>query len=143
MDAMSNREPYFLDTNIVMYAVGKDHPYKAPCRAVLARVERDEIDVVTSVEVLQEILHRYYSIHLPDLAELAYRSLEKGCEQILPVTKADLDRAFNLLKMHPDIRSRDAVHAAVMLNNGLTHILSTDTHFDHIAGITRVVPGSI
>lgn len=139
---MSNRGPYFLDTNIVMYAIGKDHPYKEPCRAVLEQVERDEIDVVTSVEVLQEILHRYYSLNRPELAELAYRSLEKGCEQIFPVTKADLDRAFDLLKVHPDIRSRDAVHAAVMLNNGLTHILSTDTHFDHIAGITRVEPGT-
>ena len=125
-----------------MYAIGKDHPYKEPCRAVLEQVERDEIDVVTSVEVLQEILHRYYSLNRPELAELAYRSLEKGCEQIFPVTKADLDRAFDLLKVHPDIRSRDAVHAAVMLNNGLTHILSTDTHFDHIAGITRVEPGT-
>lgn len=106
-------------------------------------MERDEIDVVTSVEVLQEILHQYFSLHRPDLAETAYHSLEKGCEDILPVTKADLDRAFDLLKIHPDIRSRDAVHAAVMLNNGLTHILSTDAHFDHIAGITRVEPGFI
>lgn len=125
-----------------MYAVGKDHPHRGPCRAVLEQVERDEIDVVTSVEVLQEILHRYFSLNRPGLAELAYRSLEKSCEQILPVTKADLDRAFDLLKSHPDIRSRDAVHAAVMLNHGLVRILSTDTHFDHIAGITRVAPGS-
>jgi predicted nucleic acid-binding protein len=138
MVAMISRGPYFLDANIVMYAIGKDHPHKELCRAVLEQVERDEIDVVTSVEVLQEILHRYYSLNRPDLAELAYRSLEKSCEQILSVTKADLDRAFDLLKIHPDIRSRDAVHAAVMLSNGLTHILSTDTHFDHIAGITRV-----
>ncbi|MBI3245615.1 MAG: type II toxin-antitoxin system VapC family toxin [Deltaproteobacteria bacterium] len=140
MDAMIDRGPYFLDTNIVMYAVGKDHPHKEPCRAVLEQVERDEIDVVTSVEVLQEVLHRYYSLNRPDLAELAYRSLEKSCEQILSVTKADLDRAFHLLKIHLDIRSRDAIHAAVMLNNGLTHILSTDTHFDRIAGITPVEP---
>jgi predicted nucleic acid-binding protein len=137
---MTDRGPYFLDANIVMYAVGKDHPHKAPCRAVLERVERDEIDVVSNTEVLQEILHRYASLNRLDLAEVAYRALEKACEQILPVTKADLDRAFNLLRAHPGIHSRDAVHAAVMLNNGLTHILSTDNHFDRIAGITRVGP---
>jgi uncharacterized protein len=142
MAAMINRGPYFLDTNIIMYAVGKDHPHREPCRVVLERVERDEVDIVTSVEVLQEVLHRYYSLNRPDLAELAYRSLEKGCEQILPVAKVDLDRAFDLLKAHSGIRSRDAVHAAVMLNNGLMHILSTDTHFDYIAGITRVAPGT-
>lgn len=137
---MSNRGPYFLDTNIVMYAIGKEHLYKAPCRAILQQVERDAIDIVSSAEVLQEILHRYFSLHRPEMAEIAYHSLEKACDIILSVTKTDLDGAFNLLKTHPDIRSRDAVHAAVMLNNGLTHILSTDTHFDRIAGITRVEP---
>ena len=139
---MTERGPYFLDTNIVMYAIGKEHPYKTPCRAVLERVGRDEIDVVSNTEVLQEILHRYVSMRRPDLAELAYRSLEKACDQIFPVTKADLDQAFTLLKAHPDIRSRDAVHAAVMLNNGITSILSTDPHFDHITGITRIEPGT-
>jgi len=137
---MTDRGPYFLDANIVMYAVGKDHPYKTPCRTILQRVERDEIDVVSSAEVLQEILHRYFSLNRSDLAEIAYRALEKACEQIFSVTKADLDRAFDLLRAHPGIRSRDAVHAAVMLNNSLTHILSTDDHFDRIAGITRVAP---
>ena len=140
---MTERGPYFLDANIVMYAVGKEHPYKAPCRAILQQVERDEIDVVSSVEVLQEILHRYFSLNRPDLAELAYRSLEKSCEQILSVNKIDLDRAFDLLKIHSDIRSRDAVHAAVMLNNGLTHILSADDHFDRIAGVTRIDPRTL
>jgi hypothetical protein len=28
----------------------------------------------------------------------------------------------------------------VMLNHGLTHLYSYDHHFDHIPGITRLVP---
>ena len=35
------------------------------------------------------------------------------------------------------------LHAAVMLNNGLRNILSTDTHFDHIKGIRRLDPQAL
>lgn len=57
------------------------------------------------------------------------------------MTLKDMQRAFELVERHGDaIAARDAVHAATMLNNGLTHLLSADTHFDAIAGITRVDP---
>ncbi len=51
-----------------MYAVGKDHPNRESCREVLRRIEADDLTVVTSVEVLQELLHRYRSLGQPDLA---------------------------------------------------------------------------
>jgi len=38
------------------------------------------------------------------------------------------------------VRSRDIVHAAVMQNNRLTEIISTDIHFDLIQGLTRLDP---
>ncbi len=34
--------------------------------------------------------------------------------------------------------ARDVVHAAVMQNHGLTHIISADEHFDRIVGIRRL-----
>ena len=45
-----------------------------------------------------------------------------------------------LLKRHPTIQVRDAIHAATMLHAGLPRILSTDHHFDAIKGIRRVDP---
>jgi predicted nucleic acid-binding protein len=35
---------------------------------------------------------------------------------------------------------RDWLHLAVMLNNGITEIISVDRHFDDIEGITRIDP---
>jgi predicted nucleic acid-binding protein len=39
---------YFPDTNIFMYAAGREHSLKAPCVAVLRRVAREELEVLTN-----------------------------------------------------------------------------------------------
>jgi predicted nucleic acid-binding protein len=38
------------------------------------------------------------------------------------------------------VKARDVLHTAVMHNHQLTHIISTDQHFDQIDGITRLDP---
>ncbi len=44
---------YFLDTNIFMYAAGREHTLKAPCVAVLRRVAREELEVLTNEEAMR------------------------------------------------------------------------------------------
>jgi predicted nucleic acid-binding protein len=60
------------------------------------------------------------------------------CPVVLSVTLADTDRARDLLSSHPGISSRDAVHAAVMLNHGVEKIATFDTGFDGITGVKRL-----
>ncbi|MFY9826438.1 MAG: type II toxin-antitoxin system VapC family toxin [Thermoanaerobaculia bacterium] len=133
-------KPLFLDANILMYAVGKDHPNRESCREVLRRIEADDLTVVTSVEVLQELLHRYRSLGQPDLATTIYRAAKDLCEEILAVTEEDLDHAHEILQAHASISVRDAVHAATALRCGIKSILSTDHHFDDLPEITRLNP---
>ena len=49
----------FIDTNIPIYAAGRAHPLKEPCRQVLRLIASDSQAFVTSAEVLQEMLHIY------------------------------------------------------------------------------------
>jgi predicted nucleic acid-binding protein len=133
---------WFLDTNIFMYAAGREHRLKAPCVAVLRRVAREELDVSTNTEVLQEILYRYGAIgELERGLHLARLAVDQVAGEVLPVTLADMRRAFDLVDRYgSEITGRDAVHAATMLNNGLTHMVSADSHFDAIEEITRLDP---
>jgi predicted nucleic acid-binding protein len=110
--------------------------------AVLRRVAGEELDVVTNTEVLQEILYRYGAIGEAQRGlHLARLAVDQVGGDILPVTLADMQMAFDLVARHGSaIRSRDAVHAATMLTNGLTHLISTDRHFDVLDGITRIDP---
>jgi len=119
-----------------MYALGGPHPLQQPCRKILAQTKSGTLLLVTDTEVLQEIFDRYFSIQRAALAETAYTAVKEIGVEILPV----MDRALDLIKNNPTISSRDAVHAAVMLHNGLRVIISTDDHFDRIPGIRRLDP---
>jgi len=142
MEATNDRPLFFLDANIIMYCLGAEHPLKAPCLRVLEQIRDGKIHVCASTEIQQETLHRYYRQKQQEVGDKAYRLLTDLCYVVYPVTLADMERAFSILHEVPEVNVRDAVHAAVMLNNGLTHILSADDHFDRIAGITRVKPGT-
>lgn len=126
-----------------MYAIGKDHAAKSACIGALKQVEGGAIQVVTNVEVFQELLHRYYSLGRYEVAAQAFTNLKALCEQVLPVLESDLDRAYTLIHDQPQINVRDAIHTATMLNNGLHAIISTDKHFDAIPGITRIDPHTL
>ncbi|HWQ70130.1 MAG TPA: type II toxin-antitoxin system VapC family toxin [Patescibacteria group bacterium] len=139
---MAATDAHFLDANIIMYAIGNDHPAKPGCVAVLKQVEAGAIQVVTNVEVFQELLHRYYSLGRYEVADQAFTNLKTLCEQILPVLESDLDRAYTILHEQPLISVRDAIHAATMLHNGLHTIISTDRHFDAIQSLTRIDPST-
>ena len=49
----------FVDTAVIMYAAGRPHPLRDPCRAIIERVAAGRLDGVTSAEVIQEVLHRF------------------------------------------------------------------------------------
>lgn len=128
----------FIDSNVPMYVAGRDHPLREPARRFLARVRSGDIDACTSTEVLQEILYRYHGLRRPDLAAEVYELFVQVCPVVLPVTLADTDRAKALLSGASPPGVRDAVHAAVMLNNGVRHVATFDAGFDDVPGLERV-----
>ncbi|MFB3887215.1 MAG: type II toxin-antitoxin system VapC family toxin [Thermodesulfobacteriota bacterium] len=137
---VSQQPHIFIDANLIMYSLGGIHPLREPCRRTLEKIREREILVLTNTEVLQEILHRYFSIGRSTLGEMAYQSLVEICVTVLPVTLQDTTRALELLKAYKLITSRDAIHTATMINNGVKEIISTDSHFDSIQEIKRIDP---
>jgi len=109
----------FIDANLIMYSIGSPHPLREPCKKFLEKIKSREILVVTNTEVLQEILYRYFSIERRTLGEIAYQSMIEFCTDIFPVRVIDTDKALEILKRVNGITSRDAVHAATMIHNGI------------------------
>ena len=128
----------FVDSNIPMYVAGRDHPLREPARRLLDRVRSGEIHGCTSTEVLQEILYRYVALKRVDLARDVYDLFVQLCAVVFPVTLADTDRAKQLLISRQGVGARDAVHAAVMLNNDVRVIATFDSGFDRIKEIQRL-----
>ena len=135
-----NNDLIFIDTNIPMYAAGKDHPLRAACQIIMSRIAEGKIRAVTDAEVHQEILHRYISLRLARQACRLSSYFQEIVPLILPVTIADVSRARQLSEQHPHLNARDLIHAAIMLNHGISRIVSADTHFDRIDRIIRFPP---
>ncbi|CAN5646398.1 type II toxin-antitoxin system VapC family toxin [soil metagenome] len=128
----------FVDSNIPMYVAGTDHPLRGPALRFMARVRNGDLEVCTSTEVLQEILYRYVGLRRLDLATAVYDSFVQLCPVVLPVALPDTDRAREILQGSDGISVRDAIHAAVMLNNDVEQIATFDEGFDRVTGIARV-----
>lgn len=130
---------YYLDSNIFMYAAGEEHPYKTSCVFIIDSVARGKLMAFTSAEVFQEILYRYFAL------DKRFEGLEL-CEQgiqicdVLPVGSGDIKKALSLCRAYPSLNSRDALHAAIVINQRISTIISADKDFDQLTEIQRVDP---
>ena len=129
-----------VDSNILMYAAGAEHPNKAPARALLERVAGGELDAALDAEVLQEVMHRYRSLRRWADGRRVYALARDIFQRVIPVTAEVVDRAKALMDGNAEISARDAVHAAVTLVHGMEGICSFDRDFDRIPGCTRIAP---
>ena len=139
---METAASYFLDANILMYAAGAAHPLREPCREALTRAVDQEVGLVTDAEVLQEILHRYFSLGRPEIARAVYDSAVRLCDEVLPIDERHTSRALELLLEHSELSPRDAIHVATMEDHGLVRLLSTDQDFDAVDQVERIDPAA-
>ncbi len=128
----------FIDSNVPMYLVGTAHPNKDRAIALLTQLVRDGERFVTSVEVYQEILHRYTAIQRPDAIDDAFESLDGIAEEVLTFGMSEVRFARRLLEAVSGLSARDALHVAVMRKAGVKRILSFDAGFDACPGIDRL-----
>lgn len=127
-----------VDANIPMYLVGADHPNKlAARRALESAVNRGE-RLVTDVEVLQEILHRFVAIDRRDAIQPAFDVLLAVVDETLPIDAEDVEAAKRIVLGGYQLSARDAVHLAVMRRHDIDAIMSFDRGFDRYPGVTRI-----
>ena len=134
--------PAFLDVTVPMYAAGSLHPYQPACLWLMSQITAGALDVAIDTEIVQEVLHRYGALRRYAEAVRMANHLLTLIPHVIPVTEADMRVAVALFQQHAlhGVPARDLIHAAVMQNHGLTQIISPDTHFDNIAGITQLDP---
>ena len=123
----------FIDANVPIYAAGGDHPYKEPCARILRILADDPQPFVTDSEVLQELMHRYLASGRWTLGREVVRAFAKAMRgRIQAVHAEDVTLAAELADRHPEVSTRDLVHAAVMQRLGVERIISADTDFERI-----------
>jgi predicted nucleic acid-binding protein len=92
----------------------------------------------TDAEVLQEILHRYRSLKIPDVGFQLFDAVAQLGIPILAVTDRSLREARTLLEQYPSLSTRDGVHLGVMQEHGIEEVLSYDRGFSQVSWVKRL-----
>lgn len=128
-----------VDSNVPMYLVGAPHAHKADAQRLLERCLSARERLVTDAEVLQEILHRYVAIRRRDAIQPAFDAILGVVDEVLPIDRAAVEKAKEIVLGHAGLSSRDALHVAVMEQHAIRRILTFDAGFDGVPGIERVI----
>lgn len=121
-----------------MYLVGADHPNKHRARALVETAVSRGDALVTDVEVLQEVLHRYAALRRTDAIQPAFDVTLFLVDEVLPVRLSHVEQAKDILLGDYGLSARDTLHLAVMADAQITRIMSFDAGFDSYPGIERL-----
>jgi uncharacterized protein len=130
-----------LDTTVLVYAVGDEHPLREPCRRLLAAHASATIEATTTIEVLQEFAHIRARRRTREDAAALTRSYAAALEPIV-TTLADLDAGLSLFEAHPELGAFDAVLAAVAVGRGADALVSADRAFASVPNLRWVDPST-
>ena len=121
-----------------MYPIGAAHPHKTEAQVILERLIAAGERLVTDAEVLQEILYRYTAIDRREAIGPALQATLGIVDEAIPIEKAEVMRAGEIVQNRALMPARDAVHIAVMERHGIRSILSFDGDFDRWPGLHRL-----
>lgn len=130
-----------LDTTVLIYAVGEEHPLRAPCQRLLFAHGEGHVDGATTVEAIQEFAHIRARRRSRSDAVDAARAFASTLTMLM-ATPEDLDRGLELFADHPRLGSIDAVLAAVAMGHGAEALVSADTGFAAIPGLRWIDPAT-
>ena len=117
----------FVDTNVIMYAVGRAHPLKAEARGFFEEhVERTSEPLCTSAEVLQELMHAYVAVDRIYTLRSAMILVESCIPTVWDVTAQDVRAALALVDVRRELGARDLLHVAMCRRRDVTRIRTYD-----------------
>jgi len=153
----------FVDANILLYGISGHPAHGKSCNGFLGRVKREEIKGITSIIVLNEVLHKLilgeiaekHGLKLYQVIDLikqnpeilkdmrTYEIMDKvestSNLSILNATSQNFTQARKLMKGH-SLLSNDAIHLAIMKENNMINLASNDSDFERVEWIKLYKP---
>ncbi len=131
-----------LDTTVLVYAVGTDHPLREPCRDLIGAIADGRLSATTTVGVVQEFTHvRARRRDREDAARLTRDYLDL-LAPLLVVGEDDLQDGLRLYARSERLGAFDAVLAAAASRADADALVSADAAFA-VADVTHVVPDAV
>lgn len=99
---------------------------RGQARAFVADALRRHDRLVTSAEVLQELLHYYLRTRRFCALDDAWALVDRCVDQVWSMDRADVEMARTLMGQHPGLEARDLVHLACCLRRKAHNLVTFD-----------------
>ena len=126
----------FVDTNVLMHAVGKPHPLRQRARDFFRESIQQRRPLCTSAEVLQELMHAYLPVGRVQTLDAAMTLLAGAGIEVWPLESEDVYLARQLHEQFPALDARDLCHYASCRRHGVKGIKTFDHALASVAGAT-------
>lgn len=131
-----------LDTTVLLYAKGGDHPLRDPCRSLILAIERGDLSATTTAEVVQEFAHVRSRRHdRADAAALA-RDYVDLLAPLIAITEEHVRAGLSVFERYPTLGSFDAILAAATISVGAEALVSADRAFATVRELVHIDPGT-
>ena len=124
----------FVDTNVFMYAVGRPHTLQSPAQEFFVECNVNRTPLVTSAEVLQELVYAYLPAGRIQTLDAAFSLVVRSRAEVWTLEQEDVYLARLLHEQYPMLQSRDLCHLASCRRRGVTNIKTFDQAFRAVVG---------
>lgn len=131
-----------LDTTVLVYAVGGEHPFREPSRQLIRLIDASVVDARTTVEVIQEFVHVRARRRDRDDAVRRGTSYLALLSPLLVSDESHLRDAMTIFRSTPRLGMFDALLAAVAISAGAA-LVSADRAFSDVEGLVHQLPDAV
>jgi predicted nucleic acid-binding protein len=123
-----------LDTSVLVYASGVEHPLREPAVRLLRDVVAARVSATTTPEVLQEYAHVRARRRDRDDALAQVERFAGLLAPLTVVTTRDVLEGLRVWSQNQSLRAFDSVVAAVAMSHGWSAV-SSDQAFGSVSGL--------
>lgn len=116
----------FVDSNVFIYAVGRPHPLRSEAQDFFIESRKQGKVLVTSAEVLQELIHVYLPAGRLDTLDAALELATGVVDRVVPMDAESVLHARALAAQYPALSARDLIHLSVCQIHGIREIQTFD-----------------
>jgi predicted nucleic acid-binding protein len=129
-----------LDTTVLVYAMGTEHPLRGPSRELVGAISKGAIQATTTIEVIQEFVHVRARRRGRQDAAATGQDYAELLSPLLTVTREHLRQGLALFERAERLGAFDAVLAVAAVSNGAVALVSADSAFAEAGELTHITP---
>ncbi len=130
----------YLDANIFIYPVVNEGKDIERYEKLLFKIAKGEINACTSVLTWDEVAYNIGKLLGKEIGLTEGKKFLNLPNLILYVVDKDIIAKAQEVTEKYNLKQRDAIHAATMLQHNITEIISDDSDFDKVKEIKRIKP---